>query len=334
MRGGSCTCELSAAWRAACCTLLLAGGCRPNHAGSTAPPPTVAARQPQIFIADWANHRVVRVTGLHGEDWTTCGESGPVDLRYPVGICLDSSGRLYVAEQEPRLHRLDQLYGAGWVTHQLEPEPNRPPNRHLGCWVCLDRSGRIYVSDGGRHRIVRIDDMSGAGRVSLGSAGSGERQFHHPAGVWVDSQDRLYVADFDNFRIVRCNDMQGTNWTELGRYGSGEREFINPAGICIDSQGRIYVADQGNDRVVRIDDMRGANWTTVGSFGIGDAPQRLYAPTGIAVDRAGRIYVTQCSSNHRLVRMDDMSGANWTVFGGGGVGSGQFASPLGVFVRE
>ena len=108
---------------------------------------------------------------------------------------------------------------------------------------------------------------------------------------------------------------------------------MNPCGIWGDSQGRVYVADQGNDRIVRFDDMDGTNWTAIGSFGTERNELMLYAPSGICLDRSGRIYVSQCSSNHRIVRMDDMTGANWTEFGVGGTGTGEFASPMGIFVR-
>ncbi len=158
-------------------------------------------------------------------------------------------------------------------------------------------------------------------------------KFTHPLDVAVHPGGRIYVADFDNFRIVRMDDMSGANWTALGRFGNGRGEFINPCGICLDGRGRIYVADQGNDRVVRMDDMHGTNWTAVGSFGTEPKPGALYAPCGVCVDRAGRIYVSECSSNHRVVRMDDMDGTNWTVFGTGGAGVGEFASPMGIFVR-
>jgi NHL repeat-containing protein len=60
----------------------------------------------------------------------------------------------------------------------------------------------------------------------------------------------------------------------------------------------------------------------------------LYAPTGICTDRAGRIYVTESSSNHRVVRMDDMTGANWSVLGTGGTGEREFASPMGISVQK
>jgi sugar lactone lactonase YvrE len=178
-----------------------------------------------------------------------------------------------------------------------------------------------------------MDDMGGTSWTAFGTEGSGEGQFRYPAGIWLDEAGRIYVADFDNFRIVRMDDMSGTNWTTLGRYGSGEGEFVNPCGICVDRQGRIHVADQGNDRIVRMDDMSGTNWTTIGSFGTDRQLGQLYAPCGVCVDRAGRIYVSECSSNHRIVRMDDMNGTNWMVFGTGGTGAGEFASPMGIFVR-
>jgi hypothetical protein len=35
------------------------------------------------------------------------------------------------------------------------------------------------------HRIVRMDDMTGAGWTTLGTFGSGANQFHWPASVFI-----------------------------------------------------------------------------------------------------------------------------------------------------
>jgi DNA-binding beta-propeller fold protein YncE len=273
---------------------------------------------------------------MRGGEWATCGDGGHTRqaFHFPVGVCVDSAERIYVSEQHhERILRLDDMLGTNWTKCSLPNMASKPVNKFAGSWICVDRNGRIYVTYDGEHRIVRMDDMSGANRVAFGSEGSGVGQFRYPAGIAVDDESRIYVADFDNFRIVRLDDIQGSNWTSFGAYGSGRAEFINPCGICLDRQGRIYVADQGNDRIVRIDDMQGLNWKTVGLFGTAAEPEQLYAPTGICVDPAGRIYVTQCSSNHRIVRIDDMSGTNWIAFGSGGTGFGNFASPMGIFVR-
>jgi DNA-binding beta-propeller fold protein YncE len=48
---------------------------------------------------------------------------------------------------------------------------------------------------------------------------------------------------------------------------------------------------------------------TTGAFGAsGSGLHQFNGPTGIAVDAAGKIYVVD-SGNHRIVRMDDMSGS-------------------------
>jgi DNA-binding beta-propeller fold protein YncE len=316
--------------------VLAVAACSPRALppGDKNEPP--ASDQPRIYIADWANHRLVRINDMQGTGWTMLdgGAPGEPRLRFPVGIAAGLTGGIFVSEQyHDRLFRLAEMSERGWEVYQTPIAADKPVNKFAGSWIAVDEAGRIYTTYDGEHRAVRMDDMRGTNRVAFGREGSGVGEFRYPAGIAVDSQGRIYVADFDNFRIVRVDDIEGRGWVEIGSYGSGEREFINPCGLALDPAGRIYIADQGNDRIVRIDDMQGTNWTAIGRFGTSPEPGLLYAPTGIAVDRAGRIYVTQCSSNHAIVRMDDMAGAGWTVFGSGGTGFGQFASPMGICVQ-
>ena len=59
---------------------------------------------------------------------------------------------------------------------------------------------RIYVADSQNHRIVRLDDMTGTGWLTLGTQGSGDKQFNEPWGPHVDHKGRIYVADYGNNR--------------------------------------------------------------------------------------------------------------------------------------
>ncbi len=170
----------------------------------------------------------------------------------------------------------------------------------------------VYIVDSRNDRIVRIDDMTGAGWTVLGTRGTGTNQFADPYGIAIDQAGRIYVTDTGNDRIVRVDDMSGAAWVTFGGRGAGMHQFSSPRGIAVDQTGRIYVVDGGNDRIVRFDDMTGAGWITLGSRG-GQANQFL-DPAGIALDQSGRIYIIDFG-NSRLVRMDNLTGAGWFVQG-------------------
>jgi hypothetical protein len=49
--------------------------------------------------------------------------------------------------------------------------------------VTLPPGGQIFVADTSNNRIVRINDMTGAGWTTLGAIGSGTNQFARPFGI-------------------------------------------------------------------------------------------------------------------------------------------------------
>lgn len=200
----------------------------------------------------------------------------------------------------------------------------------------MDTAGRIYVADTDNHRIVRVNDMSGAGWTATGSAGAGPKQFNKPRGVFVDRSGRIYVADSGNHRIVRIDDMSGAGWTTFGAFTGGSSKdkpgnLIDPGAIFVDAAGTIYIADIGSGydlrRIVRIDDMAGGGWTSFGTWG--RDVNRFDSPGGIVVDGSGKIYVAD-TANHRIVRINDMAGGGWMAVGTQGSGVKQFSLPSGV----
>ncbi len=207
--------------------------------------------------------------------------------------------------------RSDDLLGANLISYGTQGSGS---GQFYGAYsIALDSAGRIYIADTYNARVVRIDDMNGTNWTSFGTYGAGTGQFNDPMGISVDSLGRIYIMDTNNARLVRIDDMSGTNWTTMSALGSGVGQFAQySAPVAFDSSGRIYVADTGNNRIVRMDDMNGTNWTTLTQspvingyiYGFG-------SPIGVAVDAAGKIYVVE-TSLPSVVRVDDMTGANWT----------------------
>ena len=208
--------------------------------------------------------------------------------------------------------RSDDLSGTNLITYGTA---GNGVGQFYGAYsVALDSLGRIYVADTYNSRIVRIDDMNGTNWTSYGTGGSDVGQFSYPQGISVDSAGRIYVMDTGNGRLVRIDDLNGTNWTTVSGYGSGVGQFAQyVAPVAFDASGRIYVADAGNQRIVRMDDMNATNWTTLTQSPVtGIYGTSFASPVGIALDPNGKIYVVDSYSQHSLVRVDDMTGANWT----------------------
>ena len=179
-------------------------------------------------------------------------------------------------------------HGDGWTTFSS----NDPSSGFSGGkGVVVDRQNRIYMSDNGNHRIMRINDMSGAGCVTFGSYGNGIGRFNQPEALNMDSFGRIYIPDESNHRIVRINSMAGDGWVSFGSYGHGPGQFYLPHDVAVDNLGRIYIADTANQRIVRINSMAGDGWVELarGAAMASDisGPFLLSAPKGMRVLGSG-----------------------------------------------
>lgn len=189
------------------------------------------------------------------------------------------------------------------------------------------------VSSGSSAAVVRMNNISGAGKVGFGSLGSGYGQFNTPAEIAVDSLGRIYAADTGNNRIIRMDDMQGDGFVACtGGKGSGDT-FSGPTGVYVDHNGNILVVDSGNSRIVEMSDIFGDGFTAFGASG--SAGDEFTTPNAITEDGAGRIYITD-SGDSRIVRINNISGAGWVAYGTASSqqnsGPGTFSSPLGIAV--
>ncbi len=208
-------------------TLLIGGN------GISGVDSTLAAGTGQIY-ATVASH-IMRVNDMTGGGLRTLSATGGGANRFNTlgGIFVDSAGRIYVADVEnDRIVRMNDMSGTGWTAlgAPLRLEQFNKPlvsfNRPAAVFV--DGAGRIYVADMGNGRIVRVNDMTGAGWTTLGTPGTGVHQFNKPLGVFVDGAGRIYVADLDNSRIVRMNDMTGAGWTALALWVTGSTSSSLP----------------------------------------------------------------------------------------------------------
>ncbi len=149
--------------------------------------------------------------------WTSIGGPGQGDLQFSglSGICVDSRGRIYVADQgNSRVVRMDDMTGKNWIALGRDGAGRRQFSDPFR--ITVDSAGRIYVADKNNDRIVRFDDMAGTRWVAFGKRGKGRGQLFGPTGIALDADGRIYIADQNNNRVVRIDDMTGKNWTTFG----------------------------------------------------------------------------------------------------------------------
>jgi hypothetical protein len=280
----------------------------------------------KIYVNDVDNGRIARMDSITGTGWQTISTGST----WGSSVAVDSAGRVYWTDEAANQVCRADASGANIVRYGAAGSGIGEFDDPIA--VAVDSQNRIYVVDKYNNRVVRMDDMAGAGWTEVGGFGSGDGNLYVPEGVFVASDGTTYVADTGNCRIVQFSDMATSGWTMLGDYrGSDVGQFDNPVGVVVTTAG-IFIADSMNYRIVKVADMSGTGWTTLGGPTSGSGTGQFDYPTGIAADSSGRIYVTDYL-NCRLVRFSDITGAGWTTLGAIGSGANQFTGPKGVCVR-
>jgi sugar lactone lactonase YvrE len=219
----------------------------------------------------------------------------------PMGVALDSSNRLYVAD-------------AG-------------NNRVLEFNAPLTNATAAIVFG-----------QATSSANTCNSGGASASSLCNPEGIAIDGGGALYVADTDNHRVLEF-DTPLTSQTAAVVFGQGGSfaaikcnagsttqadSLCDPGGVAVDSGGRLMVADTGNSRVVEYDPPFGADPAAARVFGQGDSSSftlngcssgvapadldgvgadTLCMPAGVAFDAAQNLWVTD-SGNNRVLEFD------------------------------
>jgi sugar lactone lactonase YvrE len=305
-----------------------------------------------LLIADDGNSRIRKVTAgiittvAGNGSYGYSGDGGPAinaSLAYPVGVCSDSSGNVYVADTSNSVIRLidsagiiHTVAGNGTAGFSGDGGPATSAQLNFPYSVLVDSIGDFYVADGSNNRVRKVD-ASGiittyAGNGLYQIAGDGgpatSASLPHPEGLLLAS-GKLYISTATNIWDVDTSTQIITlitgNANTLGGFnGDGIAALtasLNfPWGMAFDSAGDLLVADQENNRLRKIDTNQMIT-TIVGSY-IGDGgPARkatlnpAYLGEHLSFDPAGNLYIADTNNNR--IRKVSTDGTIATVAGTG-----------------
>jgi sugar lactone lactonase YvrE len=228
-----------------------------------------------VYVADAANTRIRKITASGNVTTLAGGSYGYADgqgtsagFNWPVGVAVDRSGNVYVADSlGHRIRKITQsgnvatLAGSGSVGDADGQGSSASFNNPGG--VAVDGDGTVYVADSDNNRVRKIAPngmvatLAGSGTAGYADGQGGSASFNRPLGVAVDGSGNVYVADANNNRIRKIT-ANGTVSTLAGGdsgYADGagsSAKFYYPIGIAVDENGNLYVADYGDSRIRKI----------------------------------------------------------------------------------
>ncbi|MDF2431954.1 MAG: hypothetical protein JWP44_1585 [Mucilaginibacter sp.] len=222
-----------------------------------------------IYVADSYNNLVRKITpdgivstlaGSPGVSGSADGIGANASFNSPVGIAVDNSGIVYVADQNNNMIREITPGGivttlAGSVTHGSADGQGAAAGFYNPGGLTVDASGNIHVADVLNNMIRKITPpglvTTVAGNTNAGSNdGQGvSATFNNPNGITIDNAGTLYVADKKNNKIRKIT-TDGTVSTLAGDGTGGSADgitknatFSYPGSILSDGAGNIYVGD-------------------------------------------------------------------------------------------
>lgn len=215
-----------------------------------------------LYVGDRMNHAIRKITPA-AVVTTIAGSGIPGDLdgtgasarfNEPIGIAVDPSGQVYVADYINQ--KIKKVTQAGVVTTFQSKQ---------AFGLACDASGNIYATGYGNHDVFKYTPSGSlttiAGTMHQGGNADGTgaaARFNFPSGIVVDNAGTCYVTDAFNHRIRKITDagvvttVAGNDPGLMDGIGAGA-SFNYPLALTGDfANHMIYVADFSNHRIRKV----------------------------------------------------------------------------------
>lgn len=272
-----------------------------------------------LYVTENGNHKIRKiapdgtVTTFAGVGILGYVDGGRFNARfnYPLGIAVDSSGNVYVADSaNNKIRKIDPISGQ---VSTLASTATTGSVDYRPYGITINSSNEIYVSITGNtlgHTIIKVAS-NGTSTTFAGSTkgfadgASNTAKFDNPNGLVFDNSNNMYVCDLGNYRIRKITSSGSVStYSGIGVRGGNNTNskkrgmFTGLAGITIDSDENLYVCDRGNHTIRKIlpngqtlpfagDLIKGVNGFV---DGIG-SEARFDNPMGITIDSSNNLYV-------------------------------------------
>lgn len=293
-------------------------------------------------------------------------------LNKPIGIGVDDSGNIYIADtRNARIRKVNPkgiittIAGTGIPGNLGDGGLATAAQLYTPTDVAIDHKGNIYIADIKNNTIRKVDKVTGVINIIAGNGISGysgdnglatAAAISTPQAIAVDTSGNLFIADYNNSRVRKVSNATGIITTIAGTGATGfsgdggiatAAELFNPSGVAVNRQGDVFIADTYNNRIRKVNSATGIITTIAGNGTTGYSGDgglatlaALSQPVKIALDDSSNFWIADINSN-RLRKVSSATGIISTVAGtgigaysgdGGAATSAQLYSPTDVAV--
>lgn len=288
----------------------------------SAPNAAAADNAGNLYIADWGNNRIRKVSP-GGTIATVDGNGGPGspfdgqpaasgNVGTLSGLVADGHGNVFFSDGDCSCiwkitaDGVVHLFAGGHVGYGGDGGPALQAGFLLPEGLALDSAGNLYIADTLDNRVRKVSvagtvsTVAGNGLLGPYSGEGGQATaavLSSPQSVALDAQGNLYISSTNIARVLKVSPAGiittvAGNGT-FGHSGDGgaatAAQLDTPAAVACDASGNLFIAEQAAIRRV-------STGGTISTIASGISPQ------AIAADAAGNVYEVDGSNVVNLVR--------------------------------
>jgi hypothetical protein len=220
-----------------------------------------------LFIADWGNHRIRKVTPA-GMIYTIAGsgqsgfsgDGGPATQAgvSAFGVAVDWFGDVFITDDN-RIRKVtpDGLIktvagnGTSGLSGDGGPATSASLNSPYG--IALDPSGNLYIADHNNDRIRKVTPDGIISSVGIGIEQPTAVTTDVSGNVFVSDQQRSVVWEISANGVTSLVAGNGTTGPPSGDGGPATSGVLNsPIGLAVNGAGALFIADMENSRIRKV----------------------------------------------------------------------------------